>query len=54
MHLSIQLHITFLENIFCNEKPIVDIKADIKPIILKEISVIVAIPTPVIIGIKLK
>lgn len=46
--------LTFFENIFCKEKPIVDINADIKPIILKEISVIVAIPTPVIIGIKLK
>lgn len=37
---------------FCSEKPIVASNALIKPIISKEISVTVAIATPVIIGIR--
>lgn len=53
MELIFCIH-TFLENIFCNEKPIVDIRAANKPIKSKDISVMVAIPTPNIIGIKLR
>lgn len=39
---------------FCNENPIVDNKAETKPIMSKDISVTVAIATPKIMGIKLK
>lgn len=39
---------------FCNEKPIVDMSALIKPTMSNEISVKVAIATPVIIGTKLR
>lgn len=45
---------TFLEKIFCNEKPIVEINALISPTTSKDSSVSVAIATPVMIGIKLK
>lgn len=44
---------TFFEKIFCRENPNVAESAQINPIISKDNSVIVAIPTPVIIGIKL-
>lgn len=44
---------TFFDRIFWREKPSVADNAQINPIISNESSVIVAIPTPVIIGIKL-
>lgn len=43
---------TFFENICCKENPIVDSRALIKPIRLKDISEAVAIKTPTIIGTK--
>lgn len=45
---------TFFERIFCNEKPSVADRAQINPTISNDSSVIVAIPTPVMIGIKLQ
>lgn len=46
--------VTFFEKMFCMEKPIVEMRALIRPIISKEISVTVAIPTPVIMGSRLR
>lgn len=45
---------TFFDRIFCNENPSVADRAQISPVISNDNSVIVAIPTPVMIGIKLK
>lgn len=39
---------------FCMEKPIVEIRALIRPIMSKEISVTVAMPTPVMMGSRLR
>jgi hypothetical protein len=52
VHISYSIELTFFENIFCSENPIVAINALIKPIKSKEISVTVAMATPVIIGIR--
>ncbi len=43
---------TFFEYIFCNEKPNVESNALIRPVILNEISVIVAMITPTTTGIS--
>lgn len=45
---------TFFEKIFCIENPSVADSAQINPIISNDNSVIVAIATPVMIGIRLK
>lgn len=46
--------LTFLEKMFCMEKPMVEMRALIRPSMSNEISVTVAIATPVMIGSRLR
>lgn len=44
--------LTFFENIFCNEKPHVARRAEPSPKMSKDISVMLAIATPIMMGTK--
>lgn len=51
---SLRETLTFFEKMFCIEKPMVEMRALIRPSMSNEISVTVAIATPVMIGSRLR